>query len=123
MTVRKATRRGLPRLVIDIVFTKPDGTQGRYRKDAQVQTMAAARAEERRLLSLLAQYGEPFEPSETPEPPVAEKASKRGRAGAQVRPALAGSVLRCVMRSRKRAAHATVGHRESDRNDQKGSWS
>ena len=76
MTVRKATRRGLPRLVIDIVFTKPDGTQGRYRKDAQVQTMAAARAEERRLLSLIAQYGDPLEPSETPEPSVAEKASK-----------------------------------------------
>ncbi|MDC3958567.1 site-specific integrase [Polyangium jinanense] len=72
MTVRKATRRGQPRLVIDIMFTKPDGTTGRYRKDAQVQTMAAARAEERRLLSLIAQYGEPIEPAETPEAPAAK---------------------------------------------------
>ncbi len=85
MTVRKATRRGMPRLVIDIVFTKPDGTQGRYRKDAQVQTVAAARAEERRLLSFIAQHGEPFEPSEASEPPVAEKASKAN--GAKPSPA------------------------------------
>src|ERR1700761_3255845 len=35
---------------------------GRYRKEGQVQTMAAATAEERRILTNLAQYGEPHEP-------------------------------------------------------------
>lgn len=62
MTIRKITRRGEPRLVIDIYYRKPDGTQARYRKDAQVQTMAAARAEERRLLALVVQHGQPWEP-------------------------------------------------------------
>ncbi|MDC0740976.1 tyrosine-type recombinase/integrase [Polyangium mundeleinium] len=90
MTVRKATRRGQPRLVIDIVFTKPDGTPGRYRKDAQVQTMAAARAEERRLLSLIAQYGEPFEPAETLAVVVAPKAGAKPANGPK--PPMAGVV-------------------------------
>jgi hypothetical protein len=63
MTVRKETRRGEPRLVIDINYTKRDGSRGRYRKDAQVQTLTAARAEDRRLLALLAQHGEPYEPA------------------------------------------------------------
>ncbi|HSN97763.1 MAG TPA: tyrosine-type recombinase/integrase [Candidatus Nanopelagicales bacterium] len=62
MTIRKTTRRGETRLIIDIHYRKPDGTQGRYRKDAQVQTLAAARTEERRLLALIAQHGEPIEP-------------------------------------------------------------
>jgi integrase len=63
MTVRKETRRGETRLVIDINYTKRDGSRGRYRKDAQVQTLTAARAEDRRLLALLAQHGEPYEPA------------------------------------------------------------
>jgi len=58
MTVRKTVRGDEPRWVIDIVYRKPDGTKGRYRRDAQVQTAAAARAEERRLLSHLAQSGD-----------------------------------------------------------------
>ena len=70
MTIRKVVRNGESRLVCDIVFRKKDGTKGRYRKDAQVQTMAAARAEERRIVANLAQYGEPFEPQ--PEPSVEE---------------------------------------------------
>ena len=48
MTVRTVTRRGERRLVVDILYTKPDGTKGRYRKDAEVQTREAARNEERR---------------------------------------------------------------------------
>jgi integrase len=44
--VRKATRRSKRVLVIDFTYTKPDGTQGRYRRDAAVQTKAAADTEE-----------------------------------------------------------------------------
>src|SRR5688500_2775277 len=66
MTIRKVVRKGESRLVIDIVYRKKDGKTGRYRKDAQVQTMAATRAEERRILANVAQFGEPFEPK--PEP-------------------------------------------------------
>lgn len=63
MTIRKVTRRGETRLVIDIHYVKKDGSRDRYRKDAQVQTATAARAEERRILGVIAQYGEPFEPA------------------------------------------------------------
>ncbi|MDI3282133.1 tyrosine-type recombinase/integrase [Polyangium sp. 15x6] len=62
MTIRKANRRGQPVLIVDIHYRRKDGSQGRYRKDAHVQTMAGARAEERRLLALIATYGEPTEP-------------------------------------------------------------
>jgi integrase/recombinase XerD len=44
--VRKTNRRGKRFLVIDFSFTKPDGTEGRYRRDAAVQIMAAAQTEE-----------------------------------------------------------------------------
>lgn len=57
MTVRKAMRRGAPRLVIDIPYKTAEGRTKRYRKDAQVQTLAGAKAEERRLLQRLAQVG------------------------------------------------------------------
>ena len=46
MTIRKTTRGGRPFLVIDIAYRTSDGTKRRYRRDAQVQTMIAARAEE-----------------------------------------------------------------------------
>lgn len=65
--IRKIERRGQRVLVIDIRFRKPDGSKGRYRHDAQVQTMAAATAEERRILATLAQYGQVHEPR--PEAP------------------------------------------------------
>jgi integrase len=57
--VRKTTRRGRRVLVIDFTFTKPDGTQGRYRRDAAVQTTAAAQTEltARRMGATL--YGDP----------------------------------------------------------------
>jgi integrase len=60
--IRKEERRGQRTLVIDIRYTKKDGTRARYRKDARVQTVAAATAEERRILGNISQYGEPFEP-------------------------------------------------------------
>lgn len=57
--VRKTSRRGKRFLVIDFSFTKPDGTEGRYRRDAAVQIMAAAQTEEagRKLGATL--YGDP----------------------------------------------------------------
>ncbi|UQA57411.1 tyrosine-type recombinase/integrase [Polyangium aurulentum] len=70
MTVRKTMRGDEPRWVIDITYRKPDGTKGRYRRDAQVQTSAAARAEERRLLAQLAQFGDlPTPKTEAPAEP------------------------------------------------------
>jgi integrase len=57
-------RRGETRLVVDITWKKKDGTQGRYRHDAEVQTMAAARAEQRRVLANIAQYGDAYAPVE-----------------------------------------------------------
>src|SRR5689334_11952934 len=54
---RKA-RDGTRRLFIDISFTKKDGSEDRYRRDARVQTWTSARAEERRLLVELAETGE-----------------------------------------------------------------
>lgn len=58
MTVRKIDRGGEPRWVIDILWKTPDGKARRYRRDAQVQTATAARAEERRLLIELGMKGE-----------------------------------------------------------------
>lgn len=39
--------RGKRRLVLDIVYTKPNGSPGRLRRDADIQMLAAPRAEER----------------------------------------------------------------------------
>lgn len=61
MAVRTVKRRGQRRLVLDIPYRKPDGTKARYRHDAEVQTLAAARAEERRRLAALAATGSPYE--------------------------------------------------------------
>lgn len=44
--VRRTTRRHKRVLVLDFTYTKPDGAQGRYRRDAAVQTKAAADTEE-----------------------------------------------------------------------------
>lgn len=60
--IRKIHRRGKRVLVIDIRWKKPDGSKGRYRHDAQVQTLAAATAEERRLVANITQYGDIHEP-------------------------------------------------------------
>ncbi|MFS8071503.1 MAG: tyrosine-type recombinase/integrase, partial [Byssovorax sp.] len=77
--IRKTDRRGQRILVIDIRYKKPDGCKGRYRHDAQVQTMAAATAEERRLLANIAQYGDVHEPkleAAKPEAPMEEQATR-----------------------------------------------
>jgi integrase len=66
--VRIEKRRGQRRLVIDIVFRNPDGSQARYRHDAEVQTLPAARAEDQRRLGLLALTGSPY--GNTPKAPT-----------------------------------------------------
>lgn len=77
--VHKRTRRGKRVLVLDFTYTKPDGTAGRYRRDAAVQTTAGAQAEltARKLGATLfgdpevmcGPNGVPLRPAEpTPEP-------------------------------------------------------
>lgn len=61
MGVRTTSRRGKRVLVLDFSYRKPDGTKGRYRHDAEVQTRGGAQAEERRRLAALASTGSPFE--------------------------------------------------------------
>lgn len=74
MSISKTIRGGQPYLVIQISYRKPDGTPGRYRRDAQVQTMIAAKAEERRLLAELGATGEivPFRRVESKKKDVVE---------------------------------------------------
>lgn len=72
MAVSKVERRGKTRLVVDIRFRdERTGKRERYRRDAQVQTMAAAQAENRRKLAELGAKGfladaEPEESAEAP---------------------------------------------------------
>lgn len=65
MPVRKVDRNGESRLLIDIQYKTRAGKRARFRKDAEIQTMAAARAEEKRYLVNITQYGTPYEPSAT----------------------------------------------------------
>ncbi len=72
MAVRKEMRRGKPRLVIDIRYRdERTGRRDRYRRDAQVQTVAAAQAENRRKLAELGAKGFLADPE--PEEAPAEK--------------------------------------------------
>lgn len=61
MAVRIEERRGKRRYVIDIRYTNAAGGRDRFRQDAGVQTLAAARAEDLRRLGLLASTGRPFD--------------------------------------------------------------
>ena len=75
MPIRKITRHGQSRLFIDIRYKTKDGQRARYRKDAQVQTLPGARAEEKRVLLNLARYGTPYAPGDdVPVPPPASPA-------------------------------------------------
>jgi integrase len=58
--VRTTKRRGRRVLVIDISYKASDGSPRRYRRDAEVQTVVAAHAEERRRLAALAATGSPL---------------------------------------------------------------
>lgn len=57
--VRKVTRGGKPRLLIDFRYTTKDGVRRRYRRDATVQNHAASLAEASRLMKLAAETGSP----------------------------------------------------------------
>jgi hypothetical protein len=59
MAVRIVKRRGERRLVIDIRYVQLDGARRRFRRDAEVQTVVAAHAEDRRRLAALALTGLP----------------------------------------------------------------
>jgi integrase len=59
MAVRIVKRRGERRLVIDIRYVQLDGARRRFRRDAEVQTVVAAHAEDRRRLGALALTGLP----------------------------------------------------------------
>jgi hypothetical protein len=72
MAIRRSRRRGEPCMFIDIRYTTKDGRSVRFRKDAQVQTMAAAKAEEKRYLLNIAQYGSPYEPLVETEMPLSD---------------------------------------------------
>ena len=75
MPIRKVTRHGQSRLFIDIRYKTKDGQRARFRKDAQVQTLPGARAEEKRVLLNLARYGTPYAPEDdVPAPPAASPA-------------------------------------------------
>jgi integrase len=58
--VRSTKRRGQRVLVLDFWYSTPDGTRRRYRRDAEVQTHAAAHAELRRRLAAVAATGSPY---------------------------------------------------------------
>jgi integrase len=70
MTVRTEKRRGLRRLIIDIYYRDGDGRNQRFRQDAEVQTVAAARAEDTRRMGLLALTGVPFGISDPKQPSI-----------------------------------------------------
>ena len=55
--VRKEVRGGKPRWIVDFQFLGKDSKWHRYRRDASVQTSAAARAEADRLYTLATTTG------------------------------------------------------------------
>lgn len=57
MSVRKRKIEGRMYWVLDRRFRAPDGTVDRYRRVAQIQTRAAAEAEERRVIDTWNQHG------------------------------------------------------------------
>ncbi len=64
--VRRDTRAGKARLIIDFFYVDSNGKKRRYRRDAHAQTMTAARAEADRLIDLVARTGSPVATGTTP---------------------------------------------------------
>ncbi|MCL2822910.1 MAG: site-specific integrase [Polyangiaceae bacterium] len=60
MGVRRITKGGKPRLLIDFYYTDESGESRRFRKTADVQTMTAAKAEEKRLRDQTVRGGSPY---------------------------------------------------------------
>jgi integrase len=58
--VKRVVRNGTTHLVIDFYFTDTNGKRRRYRRDAEAQTLTAARAEAQRLVDRAAATGDPF---------------------------------------------------------------
>ncbi|MEZ4226967.1 MAG: tyrosine-type recombinase/integrase [Polyangiaceae bacterium] len=58
--IRQVKRGDTTRLVIDFFYLDEHGKRQRFRRDASVQTMTAARAEAQRLMELAARTGSPF---------------------------------------------------------------
>jgi integrase/recombinase XerC len=58
--VTRVVRNGKAHLVIDFYFTDSNGNRQRYRRDADAQTLTAARAEAQRLIDLAASTGSPY---------------------------------------------------------------
>lgn len=74
MSVKLRRRRGRKVWVIDILYRSADGKRHRYRRDAQVQTRAAALSEERRLWEQFQQLG--YIPTEEPSKSTANDTTK-----------------------------------------------
>jgi integrase len=66
--VRKEIRGGKPRWIIDFRFTDSNGQRQRFRRDASVQSQAAAVAEAKRLLAMAASTGSVAEPEANAPP-------------------------------------------------------
>lgn len=69
MPVRQVQLIGEPRTFIDIHYKNPDGSRARFRKDAEVQTLDAVKAEEQQFAKNIEQFGEPYVPSTRPNLP------------------------------------------------------
>lgn len=69
MPVRQVQPIGKPRTFIDIHYKKGDGSRARFRKDAEVQTLDAVKAEEQQFAKNIEQFGEPYVPSTRPNLP------------------------------------------------------
>jgi integrase len=94
--IRKVQRRGKRVLLIDFWYTNKDGSDERFRHDAQVQTMLAATAEERRYLANVAQYGSPYEPK--PEVEESEPIRTFGEVVKEYRASYMLTDLKCTTR-------------------------
>jgi hypothetical protein len=100
----RVKKDGTKVLVIDLRFQRSDGTDERYRKDAQVQTKAAAQAEERRLIAQFAEHDAEAQEGAGHEAGEQEKLGRRGsvlqseRSSAKRSPAFgAGTTLRSTV--------------------------
>jgi integrase len=60
--VRRVIRGGKPRLVIDFRYTNKEGVRTRFKRDAGVQSLAAAQAEAKRLMARATETGEVEQP-------------------------------------------------------------
>lgn len=74
--VCKKKRGDKTRLVIDFRYTNKDGKRARFRRDASVQLLDAARAEAKRLMLRAAETGSPEDVVEAAAPPAPTMAFK-----------------------------------------------